>query len=191
MRQNGHIVQLSEDAQSKDEQARKAINADKARRLGIVQGKYGSGVLAVARNGNALVKDGFDVQFWKDGKLSATIPQGARGYSWKMFCDREFHKLNGRDEVIGNISVATGCASSGGMSNPHSRYMPLLWRRHNGLPEDLNSHIDKASGWYLTKAIDINERGQILCLALQTDAKQAEAFNNIKNWQWIVLTPLK
>jgi hypothetical protein len=55
-------------------------------------------------------------------------------------------------------------------------------------PTDLNSVIDPGSGWYIHSALDINDRGQILCLGARENARQAES----GGWpgHFLLLTPL-
>lgn len=189
--ETGKVVQLAEAAQAKDADRRKAANAEAARRLGLTAADY---VTALASNGNALVvkadpvKDN-TLQIWHQGKFAASMPRNVRGYSWKphpMLLG--FYRLNAHDEAIGNGQIATGYASSGGLSNPHGRWMPLVWHGNNGPSEDLNGSIDSGNGWYLDRAVDINNRGQILCIGRRTDLKGAEDYAQ-EDLCWVILTP--
>jgi len=143
--------------------------------------------------GNAVAQQaGYNINRWllmrKNGEKS-TISTTPSGYpKWKNWCLINFHKLTKKEEIIGNVTVATGCASSGGASEPHGRKLPLLWRK--GVTNDINSLIDPKIGWYLLEAIDINDKSQILCLAIKGNAIDAEKYNDTM-LRFVVLTPLK
>lgn len=59
--------------------------------------------------------------------------------------------INNRQHVVGAAQLATGEARA------------FLWR--DGKMWDLNGFLPPNSGWFLLEATDINEPGQILCLA--------------------------
>ena len=153
-------------------------------------------MVAVSANRHALIyrDDGSTLWTWEDGRFIDAIPgtesgyDKVRGYSWPIYFVR-FHEINAQNVVIGNGRIATAPASSGGTSDPHGRYMPLIWRPGYRRPEDLNSRIDPASGWYLDQAVDINGSGQILCVGRRTDMKGAEGYDQA-DARWVVLTPL-
>ena len=182
----GMVAHLNEAAEAQDEAKRKNLNVMEAQRLGLTQRDC---VDATVDNGHALVRTEETWTLFRNGRPAAEILKGVRGYSWKpqarIF---GFRKLNGRDEAIGNGRIATAYASSGGTSNPHGRWLPLIWHGETRQPEDLNSHIGAQSGWYLDRAVDINGSGQILCIARQTDARGAEDYH-LEGSHWVVLTP--
>jgi hypothetical protein len=182
--QDGSVRRLDEKALAAEAAEHKAKNARAAKRLKL--DRRGGEAILVASNGDALVNWYHDVRLHHGGK-TITARRMIRGYTWKPRLN--FFAVNSRREVLGNGQIATAFASSGGMSNPHGRYLPFVWRGGKTEPEDLNALIDPASGWYLFLAIDINDRGQILCLARQTDLRGAEEFLDGEN-QLVVLTPL-
>ncbi len=187
---NGEVLKFDDATREADEAQRKIINDNFATHIGFQQDGYRNQVLFVTTDGQALVLKDNLLQIWKNGAFIATKQKGVQGYSWEIY-DAKFHKLNARGEAIGNGRLSTGYASSGGFSDPHERAMALLWRgTDNTQPQDLNSLIDPQSNWYLDCAIDINDNGQILCIARQTNAKSAEDYKH-NNSHFVVLTPLK
>jgi hypothetical protein len=152
-------------------------------------------VAAISSNDHALIFQGDTLWLWQNGRFVEALPRPvnsfynkARGYSWPIF-DERFFKINAHNVVIGNGRIATAPASSGGFSSPHGRFMPLVWRPGYKRPEDLNSRIDPASGWYLDQAVDINGHKQILCVARRTDEDGAENYQQTQA-HWVVLTPV-
>lgn len=187
---NGEVLRFDDAIREADEAQRKIINDNFSKSIGFQQDGYRNQLLFVTANGQALAMKDDSLQIWKNGAPIATKQKGVQGYSWEIY-DAKFHKLNARGEAIGNGRLSTGYASSGGFSDPHGRIMALLWRgADNTQSQDLNSLIDPQSNWYLDCAIDINDNGQILCIARQTDAKGAEDYHN-NNSHFVVLTPLK
>ena len=185
----GEVIHLDEAAEARDEANRKDMIAAEARRLGFTQKDYSDHVDAVASHGQALVRTWETWTLFHMGKPVARIPKGIRSYSWEPHAViYGFHVLNAHDEAIGNGRIATAYASSGGTSNPHGRWLPLIWHGDTGQPEDLNSHVSAQDGWYLDRAVDINGSGQILCIARQTDARGAEDYH-LEGSHWVVLTP--
>ena len=187
---NGEVLKFDDATREADEAQRKIINDNFAARIGLQQGSYRNQILFATSDNQALVVKDDSLQVWKNGAFIATKQKGVQGYSWEIY-DAKFHKLNARSEAIGNARLSTGYASSGGFSSPHGRIMALLWRGvDNTQSQDLNSLIDPQSNWYLDCAIDINDNGQILCIARQTDAEGAEDYKN-NDSHFVVLTPLK
>ncbi len=182
--ENGAPLRLDEKALAAEGAKHKTEAARAAERLNLSPDE--GEVVSVAANGSALVNRHHEFQLHRADK-TLTARRTIRGYTWKPRLN--LFIVNSRGEVLGNGQIATAFASSGGMSNPHGRYLPVLWRGGQAEPEDLNSLIDPAAGWYLYLALDINERGQILCLARQTDLKGAEQFFDGEN-QLVVLTPI-
>lgn len=78
--------------------------------------------------------------FWADGVMKDLGTAGGE-YSAGF-------ALNDRDEVVGMTSLADG------------RYVAFLWR--SGVLVDLNTLLPEGSGWFLTRAWDIDEHGVIV-----------------------------
>ena len=171
-----------------------AANKAFALQYGISHNEYSPGrlqygVVDFNLQNHALMTDrNWHWQLWRDGKAT-TVSKGVSGYSWKADAVR-FHKMNNKDEVIGNAFMGTGTASSGGFSSPHGRNIGLLWHGDSAQPQDLNSLIDDQSGWYLHQSLDINDNGQILCIAHQAGTRNPEDYK-INELRFVVLTPLK
>jgi hypothetical protein len=145
-------------------------------------------VIALGPDETAFLKDLHGWYFWRNGWRTGPIRPEIAGYKWRT-CVESLHGLNAFKVVIGSGRIATAYASSGGTSSPHGRDMALIWRPDWQEVEDLNSRIAAASGWYLTHALDINDRGQILCIGHRTDAKGAENKRS-KDGSLLILTPL-
>jgi len=143
-------------------------------------------VVAVSGEEALLYQDG-DFRVQHAEQRIASMDRRVQGYTWSIY-DRRFARINRQDTVIGNGRIATAVASSGGASSPHGRIMPLIWRRDWRHTEDLNSRIPADSGWYLFLALDLNERGQILCVARHTDEADAERGIG-SDARLVVLTP--
>lgn len=181
----GTVIHLNELAWGKEKALRKTVFLRVQKQL-TPGSDYPPTVTAV--NGeNVLLRDS-ETQLWRDGKCVVTITPSVRGYLWKIE-HHGFYGLNAHDTAIGNARIATGYATSGGMSNPHGRDFPLLWHGNAQLPEDLNSRIIHTSGWYLDRAVDINSQGQILCVGRRADDREAEQYNSHEE-RYVILSPL-
>lgn len=198
---DGKIVQqekATQEVATQNCKQRKLVNQQFAKKHHIVSNNPKSkfpdfSVIAFNKRNHALVQDFRPTQtrwkLWSSRNKLKTVVEIPSSYpKWRNWCFQEFHQLNIKDEVIGNVWLSTGCASSGGLSEPHGRLLPLLWRGTQ--TQDINSLIDPKSGWYLLKAIDINDQSQILCLAIKGNAVDAEKYNDIAV-RFVVLTPLK
>jgi hypothetical protein len=195
----GAVVQLNAEQEASDKARRDNAALRLARKLHLAANPdpYDDAypVDAISSNDNALIFQGDTLWLWQNGRFVEALPQlengfynKARGYSWPIF-DERYYKINAHNVVIGDGRIATAPATSGGTSDPHGRFMPLVWRPGYKRPEDLNSRIDPASGWYLDQAVDINGHGQILCVARRTDEDGAEHYQQTQA-HWVVLTPV-
>ncbi len=182
----GTVIALSAAAGEWDKLRRKVTRALAERRMSI--NPSSGSVRAVAHSGGVILAEvGGQLRLYRSGRPGAFLPKQLKGYDWERHCFRSFFAVNGRGDVIGNEYLATACASSGGTSDPHGRRLPLLWRGDASSPEDLNALIPAVGGWYLFHALDLNERGQILCLASRCSALAAEAMRG--PWCLVVITP--
>jgi probable HAF family extracellular repeat protein len=76
--------------------------------------------------------------------------------------------INNAGVVIGNSALT--------ISSDHYAFRPFIWTRHSGI-RNINTLIDPASGWEVTDAEGINDKGQIagtackagLCYAVRLD----------------------
>ena len=187
---SGQVVALDDAAEAQDEAGRKDLLAAEARKLGPVRAGYSGSFGAVAGDGDALLRSDRGWQLCRSSGPTLQVSEGVRGYDWKPHpLILNFHVLTTQDQAIGNGRIATAYATSGGTSSPHGRWLPLIWQG-GGQPEDLNGHVDAGSRWYLDQAVDLNARGQILCIARKTDARGAEDYH-MENARWVVLTPKK
>ncbi len=185
---DGAVKVLTEGDGVSDLARREEARRVAAKRLGIEHGEHSDRVIDMARNGSVFARNGRDSRVYRGNKPGPSLPGKVRGYRWDHHCGTAFFAVNGRGEVIGNERIATACASSGGTSEPHGRDLPLLWRSDNRLPEDMNTLIPPADGWYLYHALDLNERGQVLCLAAKRRLRDAET--HPKMYRLVVLTPI-
>jgi len=182
--ESGRVVTLSR-SQVKDAVARsEAVSKSLSRKWRLapgrpVQAASSTSTWALARGDRA---DQWKV--WHRGRFNRRFDARPLGYTWRNWCFLDFHRINERGQAIGNTWMATGCASSGGASEPHGRTVPLLYE--GGVVRDLNTLI-RPGGWYVSGAIDLNERGQILCLGLRGTALQAESGG--ANEHWLLLSP--
>lgn len=177
--ESGAVVKKETAALAIEAQKQAEDNAQAAKRLNLR--RKGGTVRFVAPNGDALV----DRQRHHAGSVATAKPH-IRGYAWKPRF--KLFALNSHGDVIGNGQIATGFASSGGFSDPHGRYFPVIWNGDSSELEDMNALVNPAQGWYLFLALDINERGQILCLARQSSVRDAEQFS-LEEHRLVVLTP--
>ncbi len=184
--ESGRVVTLSR-SQVKDEAERsEAVSKSLSRKWKLapgrpVQAMSGASTWALARGDRA-----DQWQVWHRGHFNRRFDARPLGYTWRNWCFLDFHKVNERGQAIGNTLMATGCASSGGASEPHGRTIPLIYE--NGMVRDLNTLI-RPGAWYVRGAIDLNERGQILCLGLRGTALRAESFSGTEHW--LLLSPTK
>ncbi len=186
----GQIVHLTETATAHEEAIRKSAEAKAEQQMGLMHYSRHATIAALAPNGDALVNDNSldqSYHLWHKSKLVTAMPLGVQGYTWQIW-DKCFFKMTQQDITIGNGRIATAYASSGGTSNPHGRWMALIWRDVSQKPCDLNSLISMSDHWYLDQTVDINGRGQILCLGRLTNERGAEKFDR-ENMHWLILTP--
>lgn len=141
---------------------------------------------------------GAEIELLHEGKAAFHSRKGDRqefmrrvtGYeSWERFCDLQLSRMNNVGQAIGAARIATACASSGGTSSPHGRWMPIYWKPGLKAVVDLNTKIDPKSGWYLFYAWDIDDQGRILCIAAKTDIRKAEKWDGPRSF--VLLTPRK
>ncbi len=182
----GQVVHPDEAALDQDKAERQDEVKAQTEAFNLPPGEY---VSAVADSGDSVVVTDQGWQLWRQGRPKTSLRHSIRGYDWKPRpLILGFYRMNARDEVIGNGRIATAYASSGGLSDPHGRWLPLIWRGTGEESEDLNGCLDRASGWYVDRAVDINASGQILCLGRRTDLKGAESYP-MEGACWLILTP--
>ncbi|MDQ3801937.1 MAG: FG-GAP-like repeat-containing protein, partial [Acidobacteriota bacterium] len=88
-------------------------------------------------------------------------------------------EVNARGTAIGSayaITNQTGCP-------PAFSSYPVLWT-HNGVAFELNKLIDPASGWTITEAHSINDRGQIAAAARRV-------VDGVTRYRAVRLTPVR
>jgi len=146
--------------------------------------------LSASSNGYALIRKGGVERLYKGNVLTGTRQKGVSGYQWNLFREHLLFKVNQRGETIGNALIETALPSCTHPTFGRTRGMPLIWQGGNTSPEDLNTKIAESSGWYLDHVFDINDRGQILCMARRTDVKGAESFGSTPRFHLVILTPL-
>lgn len=135
-----------------------------------------------------LVRGRNQLELWEERIKKASCSARIAAYpKWPVY-DAELLFFGANSDIIGNGRIATAPASSGGASDSHGRIFPIIWDGKSPLLRDLNSTIDAKSGWYLYRALDVNERGQILCIGEKTDALGAEKSDYTK-FRQLVLTP--
>lgn len=146
-------------------------------------------IISLASSGYALTTRNLVYERYVSGMTECWQWDGViPGYENTIYRSARLRKINRHGTVIGSGRIDTNRSSCTRPYYGHGRRFGIIWRTGHAKPSDINSLVAQSSGWYIDAALDITDRGQILCLARRAGKKGSD-WQSTAPHHLIVLSP--